>query len=110
MSIDVATAIEEFCTARARGELFPQTYFGRHTLDDAYRIQLALIDHRVAAGERQTGCKVGLTATVIQEQFGSHEPVFACVLEIQPSGHQDNGAPISAAIGVRWPLRASNTL
>src|SRR4051794_30631291 len=87
MSIDLATAVEDFWTARARGEFFPQAYFDRLTLDEAYRIQLALIDRRVAAGERQIGWKVGLTAKPIQEQFGFHEPVFACILETQPSGH-----------------------
>ena len=87
MSIELATAVEDFWTARARGEFFPQAYFDRLTLDDAYRIQLALIDRRVAAGERQIGWKVGLTAKPIQQQFGFHEPVFACILETQPSGH-----------------------
>ena len=87
MSIDLATAVEDFWIARARGEFFPQAYFDRLTLDEAYRIQLALIDRRVAAGERQIGWKVGLTAKPIQEQFGFHEPVFACVLETQPTGH-----------------------
>jgi 2-keto-4-pentenoate hydratase len=87
MSINISTAIEDFWTARARGEFFPQAYFDRLTLDDAYRIQLALIDRRVAAGERQIGWKVGLTAKAIQEQFGFHEPVFACILETQPTGH-----------------------
>ena len=87
MSINVTTAIEDFWTARARGEFFPQAYFDRLTLDDAYRIQLALIERRVAAGERHIGWKVGLTAKVIHEQFGFHEPVFACILETQPSGH-----------------------
>src|SRR5450432_2581244 len=87
MSVNITTAIEDFWTARARGEFFPQAYVDRLTLDDAYRIQLGLIDHRVAAGERQIGWKVGLTAKVIQEQFGFHEPVFACILETQPTGH-----------------------
>jgi 2-keto-4-pentenoate hydratase len=87
MSINITTAIEDFWTARARGEFFPQAYFDRLTLDEAYRIQLALIDRRVAAGERHIGWKVGLTAKVIQEQFGFHEPVFACILETQPTGH-----------------------
>jgi 2-keto-4-pentenoate hydratase len=87
MSIDLATAVEDFWTARARGEFFPRAYFDRLDLDDAYRIQLALIDRRVAAGERQIGWKVGLTAKPIQQQFGFHEPVFACILETQPSGH-----------------------
>jgi len=87
MSIDITAAVEDFWIARARGEFFPQSYIDRLTLDEAYRIQLALIDRRVAAGERQIGWKVGLTAKPIQEQFGFHEPVFACILETQPSGH-----------------------
>src|ERR1700680_1458197 len=87
MSINITTAIEDFWTARARGEYFPQTYFDRLTLDDAYRIQLGIVDRRVAAGEHHIGWKVGLTAKVIQEQFGFHEPVFACILETKPTGH-----------------------
>src|SRR3954469_13234670 len=87
MSIDITAAVEDFWTARARGEFFPHAYADRLTLGEAYRIQLALIDRRVAAGERQIGWKVGLTAQPIQQQFGFHEPVFACVLETQPSGH-----------------------
>src|SRR5215475_14479544 len=87
MDFNLATAIEDFWTARTRGEYFPQAYSGRLTLDDAYRIQLALIDRRVAAGERHIGWKVGLTAKPIQQQFGFHEPVFGCILESRPSGH-----------------------
>jgi 2-keto-4-pentenoate hydratase len=87
MAIDLRTATEDFWTARARGEYFPLAYFDRLTLDDAYRIQLAMIDRRVAAGERQIGWKVGLTAKPIQEQFGFHEPVFGCILEMKPTGH-----------------------
>ena len=44
MSINIATAVEDFWTARARGEFFPQAYVDRLDLDQAYRIQLALID------------------------------------------------------------------
>jgi 2-keto-4-pentenoate hydratase len=87
MSIDLATAVDDFWAARARGEFFPQAYADRLSLDEAYRIQLALIERRFAAGERQIGWKVGLTAKPIQQQFGFHEPVFACVLETKPSGH-----------------------
>jgi 2-keto-4-pentenoate hydratase len=87
MDINLAAAIEDFWTARARGEFFPQAYFNRLTPGDAYRIQLALIDRRVAAGERHIGWKVGLTAKPIHEQFGLHEPVFGCILETKQTGH-----------------------
>jgi len=87
MPINLESAIGEFWAARGRGEFFPAAYAGTLALDDAYRIQLAMIDRRVAAGERHIGWKVGLTAKPIQEQFGFHEPVFGCILETRPSGH-----------------------
>ena len=87
MTIDLPRAVEEFWAARARGEPFPADYFNRLSLDEAYHIQLALIDRRCAAGERQIGWKVGLTSRPIQQQFGFHEPCFGCILETRPSGH-----------------------
>jgi 2-keto-4-pentenoate hydratase len=87
MTIDVQQAIEEFWAARTRGEYFPPGYADRLSLDEAYRIQLALIERRCAAGERQIGWKVGLTSKAIQQQFGFHEPCFGCILETRPSGH-----------------------
>jgi 2-keto-4-pentenoate hydratase len=87
MAIELQRAVEEFWAARGRSEYFPASYFDRLSLDEAYRIQLALIDRRCAAGERQIGWKVGLTSRAIQQQFGFHEPCFGCILETRPSGH-----------------------
>jgi 2-keto-4-pentenoate hydratase len=87
MTIELQCAVEEFWAARGRGEHFPASYFDRLSLDEAYRIQLALIDRRCRAGERQIGWKVGLTSKAIQQQFGFHEPAFGCILETRPSGH-----------------------
>src|SRR5579863_3712808 len=86
MTFDEPAAIDSFWTARSRGEYFPAEWFDRLTLDEAYRVQLGLIDCRVANGEHQIGWKVGLTAPAIQEQFGFHEPVLGCILESQASG------------------------
>ena len=86
MAFDLAAAVEEFWQARQRGEYFPRAWFDRLSLDEAYAIQLALIDRRVAQGEHQIGWKVGLTAKPIQEQFGFHEPVFGCILNSVPTG------------------------
>jgi 2-keto-4-pentenoate hydratase len=87
VTINLAAAIDDFWIARMRGEFFPLAYFDRLTMDEAYRIQLALIDRRVAAGERHIGWKVGFTAQAIREQFSYHEPLFACILETQSTGH-----------------------
>jgi 2-keto-4-pentenoate hydratase len=87
MAFDEQAAIDSFWAARQLGVHFPTEWFGRLTLEEAYRIQLGLIDRRCAAGERQIGWKVGLTARPIQQQFGFHEPVFGCILESRASGH-----------------------
>jgi 2-keto-4-pentenoate hydratase len=83
----ISDLIETFWQARQQGVYFPPDYFGKLAIDEAYAIQLGLIERRRAAGERQIGWKVGLTAPAIQQQFGFHEPVFGCVLETKPSGH-----------------------
>jgi 2-keto-4-pentenoate hydratase len=67
MALDTDAAAEEFWIARGQRKYFPAAYADRLSLDDAYRIQLALIDRRVAAGEHHIGWKVGLTAKAIQE-------------------------------------------
>ena len=79
---DMERVIDEFDAARQRGEYFPKAWYSKLSLDEAYRIQLGLIARRCAReGQRRVGWKVGLTAPVIQEQFGFEEPVFGCLLE-----------------------------
>lgn len=82
---ELTAAVAEFAAARTRGEYFPKAWFDRLSLDDAYRIQLALIR---AGGARRAGWKVGLTAQAIQQQFHVHEPVFGCLLA---DGRLDSG-------------------
>jgi 2-keto-4-pentenoate hydratase len=87
---DLERVVDEFDAARERGEYFPKAWYSKLTLDDAYRIQLALIARRCEReGQRRVGWKVGLTAPVIQEQFGFKEPVFGCLLQkgMIRSGH-----------------------
>ena len=82
----LAATVDEFAAARARGEYFPKAWFDRLALDDAYRIQMALLERR---GARRIGWKVGLTSAAIQQQFQVHEPVFGCLLAdgLLASGH-----------------------
>jgi len=83
MSVDrvtLDTVVDEFWTQRQRGVYFPPAWQDRLDLDDAYRIQLALVARRCTGGVTQVGWKVGLTAKAIQQQFSAHEPVFGCLL------------------------------
>ena len=63
------------------GDHFPDEWKGKLDLDEAYRVQLGLLDVKLSRGERQAGWKVGLTADAMRELFGGKEPVFGYLLE-----------------------------
>ncbi len=50
-------------------------------VDDAYAIQSALLDLRLARGERIVGAKLGLTSVAKQQQMGVDEPCYGWVLD-----------------------------
>ena len=64
-----------------QGDCFPDAWKGKLDLEQAYRVQLGLLDGKLAHGERQAGWKVGLTADTMREMFGGKEPVFGYLLE-----------------------------
>ncbi|MBI1773765.1 MAG: fumarylacetoacetate hydrolase family protein [Proteobacteria bacterium] len=86
---DIEGVIADFLAARAEGVFFPPQWSGRLDLDQAYRVQLALVSRLEAQGITRVGWKVGLTAKVIQAQFKVFEPVFGCLLSdgVRHSGH-----------------------
>jgi 2-keto-4-pentenoate hydratase len=63
------------------GDVFPEAWRGKLDLAEAYRVQLGILQRRLAQGERQAGWKVGLTADAMREMFGGKEPVFGYLLE-----------------------------
>lgn len=92
--MDIQAIVEDFWACRQRGVYYPPQWFDKLTLDQACRVQLGLLDKSVAAGARQVGWKVGLTAAAIREQFCVHEPVFGYLLE---SGRLDSGTQVDLA-------------
>jgi 2-keto-4-pentenoate hydratase len=87
--MDTEAVVESIWRHTLQRRYFPAEWKGRLTIEQAYRVQLGILDRWVARGERLAGWKVGLTAPVIQKQFGMHEPVMGFLLE---SGHRDSGA------------------
>ena len=49
--------------------------------DDAYKIQLAVIEHRVAIGHKIIGKKIGLTSPAIQTMLNVNEPDYGHLLD-----------------------------
>lgn len=50
------------------------------TIDDAYRIQLRMIDRRLANGETVVGKKIGVTSKAVQNMLGVYQPDFGQLL------------------------------
>jgi len=50
------------------------------TIDDAYQIQLRMIQHRLDAGERVVGKKIGVTSKVVMDMLGVNQPDFGHLL------------------------------
>ena len=72
-----------------KGSLPPQALYGKLSLADAYRVQLAILARRVAAGEKLAGWKIGLTADAVRNMFGVRAPVCGYLLADRQftSGH-----------------------
>jgi 2-oxo-hept-3-ene-1,7-dioate hydratase len=51
------------------------------TVDDAYAVQRAWVDRKLAAGRRLIGHKVGLTSMVMQQSLGIDEPDHGALLD-----------------------------
>jgi 2-keto-4-pentenoate hydratase len=88
ISMELNDAIELVWTNRQRGIYYPQDLNGRLSLDDAYRVNLAITQRLITQGDPQAGWKIGVTAKAMQEQMGVHQPVFGVLFE---SGHLNSG-------------------
>ena len=88
-NFDVAAALESYQLHRSEGTFFPPEWEDTLTVDEAYALQMAVLDQRVAGGGTQIGWKVGLTAKPIQEQFNVHQPGFGFLLDDAPHASGD---------------------
>lgn len=53
--------------------------FSDITIEDAYKIQMAVVDLKLKDGEKIIGKKIGLTNKAIREQIGVHEPDYGII-------------------------------
>jgi 2-keto-4-pentenoate hydratase len=89
--MEINEAIELVWDNRQRGIYYPKELNGRLSIDDAYRVNLAITQRRLALGEKQAGWKVGVTAKAMQQQMGVHQPVFGVLFD---SGHLRSGVAL----------------
>ncbi len=58
------------------------------SIEDAYGIQLAIVEHRIAQGSKVVGKKIGLSGKAMQELLGVNEPDYGHLFDdmIVPAG------------------------
>lgn len=61
---------------RSGQPIAPLTSSEQLTIEDAYHISLAMLERRLADGERIVGKKIGVTSRPVQEMLGVHQPDF----------------------------------
>lgn len=59
------------------------------TIEDAYRIQLRMLERRLAAGDTVIGKKIGLTSRAIQDALGVYQPDFGQITRQMLHGNGD---------------------
>lgn len=104
MSTDAV--VQTLLEHHARGEFLPPEWLGKLGMEEGYRAQLGLLDHKLAGGARQVGWKVGLTASHMREMFRNPEPVFGHLLQ---SARTDSGHAFTSS-DLRKPAVESELL
>ncbi len=90
-----ALAGDLYSALRARSTVAPLTdRYPEITIDDAYRVSLAMLERRIADGERVIGKKIGVTSRAVQEMLDVHQPDFGFLTDAM---HYPDGATISIA-------------
>lgn len=98
MTVNEATEI--LWQARQKRIPYPEALQKTLTLEDAYRVQLAILARWVAVGEKHAGWKIGLTADAARHMFGLKTPVSGYLLASRhfPNNHTFQRATIGKAI------------
>ncbi|KDQ71241.1 2-keto-4-pentenoate hydratase [Streptomyces halstedii] len=62
-------------------------HLGPTDIDAAYEVQRRVAAARTASGARRVGAKIGLTAPVVQQQFGVYQPDFGVLFDDMTYAH-----------------------
>ena len=79
--MNVTEAADRIWSGYRRGEYFPPELVGQLSFDEALRVQLDILERRLAQGERLAGWKIGLTSATVRAHFGTERQPFGNILE-----------------------------
>src|SRR6266849_3058422 len=83
LSMSVELCVDELWAAAAERRPIepPSATHPGLTVDDAYAVQRAVVERKLAEGRLIRGRKAGLTSTAMQEALGVDEPDFGVLLD-----------------------------
>ena len=93
MTVD--EAVEILWQSMQKGDHAPEALRKALTLQDAYRVQLALLSRLVGAGEKLAGWKIGGTSDAARKMLNLTDPVRGYLLASRQfaSGHTFHRSP-----------------
>lgn len=114
-AIDVESVAGELREAETtRSGIAPLTdRFPGLSVDEAYRIQRAGLEHRIAAGEVLVGRKIGLTSLAIQRQLGVDEPDYGAITDamvVENHGELDPGSLLKPRLEAEFAFEIGENL
>jgi 2-keto-4-pentenoate hydratase len=91
-SLNVEAAANLIWQSAKKGKYYPEPLHGVLDFDDALKVQLAVLERRIADGEIQAGWKIGLTSPSVRAHFGTESQPFGYLMQ---SGVYQSGAEIA---------------
>ena len=79
--MNVGEAADRIWNGYQRGEFFPCELVGKLSFDEALRVQLDILERKLARGERLAGWKIGLTSAAVRAHFDTDRQPFGHILE-----------------------------
>ena len=79
--MNVSEAADRIWNGYRRGEYFPLELVGNLSFDEALRVQLDILERRLAGGEQLAGWKIGLTSATVRAHFSTERQPFGNILE-----------------------------
>lgn len=94
--MDLVRATDLLWDSMKRGEAPPATLEKQLSIEEGQRVQLAILDRRIEAGERQIGWKLAGTAPATRARLNIAQPLCAYLLE---RGRVASGAEVEITEG-----------
>ena len=104
--MDIDAAARLILESGDQGRYYPEQLRGALDFATALRVQLEVLDLRLARGERQAGWKIGLTSPSVRAGFGTDQQPFGYLMAegVHHSGDRVALASVAAGCGLEPEL------